>query len=156
MIAKQITYEDPFTEEQITRTFYFHITKAELIEYEHSEEGGLTNLIGRITEEQNNTKLLPLFKKLIALSYGVRTDNGSFIKSKEATEVFMASEAYSELFMSFYDADTLINFIQGILPKELSKEIQSKYPDGITDPKQVMEQIKKEREHALKNNNSTT
>lgn len=152
MIAKPITFTDPFTGEEVTRTFYFHISKAELLELEYSQSGGLSNLIKRISEEGHNEKLLPLFKEIIGLSYGVRTDSGGFKKSKDLTEEFMASEAYSTLFMSFFDADVLLEFIQGILPKDLSEELNNKFPEGITDPKAIIDQLKENGNVASNNN----
>lgn len=140
MLSQPITYEDVFTGEKITKTFYFHVTKAEMVELEHSVEGGLSSLMTRIIEEKNNEKLIPLFKRLIEISYGERTENGGFKKSKEATEVFLASEAYSELFLSFYEADNAVNFIKGIMPKGIVEEVNKKFPNGI-DTEDVLKEI---------------
>lgn len=137
MLAQPITYEDLFTGEKVTKTFYFHLTKAEMVELEHSVSGGLSSLVTSIIETHENEKLIPLFKRLIEISYGERTDTGGFKKSKELTETFMASEAYSELFMSFYEAENAVNFINGIMPKDIMKEVNKKFPDGIKDIKQI-------------------
>ena len=138
MLAKQITFSDPFTEEKITRTFYFNLTKAELLELEKSRKGGFSEILKKIIDEKDNEKLIPYFKEIIALSYGVRTDNGGFRKTKEDTEEFMASEAYSELFWSFFEADTLSEFVNGVMPKELVSELNSKFPGGLKDSASLM------------------
>ena len=55
------------------------------------------------------------------MSYGVRKDN-KFIKSEEETKVFLASDAYSELFLSLMkDSVAAADFIKGIIPKDLSE-----------------------------------
>lgn len=129
MFVKEITYEDPFTEELVTKKYYFNLNKAELLELQQSKPGGFANIIQSIIDEKENEKLIPYFKEIIAMSYGQRTPEGGFIKSKELTEQFMASEAYSELFMSFFEADNLIKFIQGIMPKKLLSEIEKDHPE---------------------------
>lgn len=133
MYVKEITYEDPFTEESVTRKYYFNLNKAELLELQESKAGGLAGIIKNIIDEHKNEKLIPYFKEIIAMSYGERTPEGGFIKSKERTEQFMASEAYSELFMSFFEADNLISFISGIVPKKLMEEIKQQNPEGYAE-----------------------
>lgn len=157
MLAMPITYENLFTGEKVTKTFYFHVTKAEMIELEHSVNGGLSSVMTRIIEEHDNQKLIPLFKRLIEISYGERTDNGGFKKSKEATEIFLSSEAYSELFMSFYEADNAINFIKGIMPKDVMEEVDKKFPDGVENISSIDEikNIDSEKLHVVENNDTT-
>lgn len=138
MLAKPISFTDPFTGDKITKTFYFNLTKAELLELEKSRKGGFSEILKSIIEEHDNEKLIPYFKEIIALSYGVRTDKGGFKKSKEDTEEFMASEAYSELFWSFFDGDTLAEFVNGIMPKELIDEVNKQYPGGLKDSASLM------------------
>lgn len=159
MLAQPITYENVFTGEKETKTFYFHVTKAEMIELEHSMNGGLSSVMTRIIAEHDNEKLIPLFRRLIEVSYGERTDAGGFKKSKEATEIFMASEAYSELFLSFYEADNAVNFIKGIMPKDLIEEVNKKFPEGIKDEEAALKeinQIKMENKINAATDNNTT
>lgn len=155
MLSLPITYEDIFTGDKVTKTFYFNLTKAELLELEKSKEGGFSSIITSIIEEGNNEKLIPYFKKIIELSYGERTDDGRFRKSEEAREAFLSSEAYSELFFSFFEEEKLVQFINGVMPKELMAEVNKKYPGGIDNPSKVIADIKQEKENAAKDNNST-
>ena len=141
MLAKQITFEDVFSGEKITKTFYFNLTKAELMELEKSKKGGLSEIIKRIIEEKENEKLIPLFKEIISMSYGERTDYGTFVKNEINTNAFLASEAYSELFMSFFEADNLINFIKGIMPKSLMEEVEKQIPGGLNSNEEVMKYL---------------
>ena len=39
MFKKTITYRNPFEDQEITEDHYFHLSKAEIVELEMSEEG---------------------------------------------------------------------------------------------------------------------
>ena len=100
-----------------TRDFYFNLTKGEIAELNFSIPGGLDGFIDRLNDEPEVEDVISVFKKLILKSYGKRTVDNKFIKSKEYSEEFAASEAYSELFLKFLDNDDdFVNkFIEGIL-----------------------------------------
>lgn len=124
MFKKTITYND-FNGIERTEDFYFHLTKAELIKLEFSESGGLTHIIEEITKEEDTEALLNIFDKIIRMSYGKRSLDGKhFEKKSEYANSFLASEAYSELFMEFMqDANKASEFINGIvssIPKTAS------------------------------------
>ena len=121
MIVKTIKYED-YNGNVREEKFYFNLSKAEILEMEASKNGGLSAYIQRIAEEQDAPKIMELFKELLQKSYGVKSDDGKrFIKSKELTEAFVQTEAYSELFVLLAsDADEATVFINGIIPKKLA------------------------------------
>lgn len=100
-----------------TRDFYFNLTKGEIAELNFSIPGGLEGFMNRLNDEPEVEDVITVFKKLILKSYGKRTAENKFIKSKELSEEFSASEAYSELFLKFLDnEDDFVNkFIEGIL-----------------------------------------
>lgn len=125
MLEKVIKYED-FDGNKREETAYFHLSKPELIEMQVSEAGGLEKVIKKITEEQDNKKLIALFKDLIVKSYGEKSLDGKrFVKKQELTDAFIQSEAYSELFMELAtDSDKASEFIMGILPKDLSEQVE--------------------------------
>jgi hypothetical protein len=116
MFKKTITYND-FNGVERTEDFYFHLTKAELIKLEFSESGGLTHIIEEITKEEDTEALLNIFDKIIRMSYGKRSLDGKhFEKKPEYADSFLASEAYSKLFMEFMqDANKASEFINGIV-----------------------------------------
>ena len=64
MYKKTITYTD-FNGTERTEDFYFHMTQAEILKMEYSQEGGMTNVIQKIIETEETTKLLPLLPKRI-------------------------------------------------------------------------------------------
>lgn len=129
MLTKEITYTD-LNGNQRTDTYYFNLTKAELLEYDSSFEDGVLNYLTFLTKngDKMKGKLVLAFKDLILRSYGEKTPNGRFIKNEELREAFAASEAYSELFMEITSSEeAAANFINAIIPQVP----ESKAPDNI-------------------------
>lgn len=119
MLTKEITYTD-LNGNQRTDTYYFNLTKAELLEYDSSFEDGVLNYLTFLTKngDRMKGKLVLAFKDLILRSYGEKTSNGRFIKNEELREAFSASEAYSELFMEITSSEeNAANFINAIIPQ---------------------------------------
>ena len=94
MLKRQITYTD-FNDEEVTETFYFNISKPELIELEVEYAGGFTSMINRIIESTDPGRLVAEFKRLILMAYGVKSDDGKqFMKSDELRTAFESHAAY--------------------------------------------------------------
>lgn len=130
MLKKTITFTD-YNGTQRTEDFWFNLTKAEVLEMELMTKGGLESYITKIVSTQDIPSLVKYFKKLILQSYGEKSDDGRrFIKSKELTEEFKQTEAYSNLFMELAtDADAAAKFVNGIVPNDIdlnTPEIQKK------------------------------
>ena len=117
MYKKLIKYVD-YDGNEREEDFYFNINKAELAEMELSTSGGLEKMITRIINEKDNKEIVKLFKQLILMSYGKKSDDGRrFIKSPELSKEFTETEAFSELFMELAgDADAAAAFVNGIVP----------------------------------------
>lgn len=120
MLKKSITYTD-YNGTERTETFYFNISKAELMEMELGTTGGYAEMLQRIVETQDAPSLIKIFKDLIFKAYGVKSSDGKrFIKSKELSEEFAQTEAYTVLFMELAtDAEAGAEFVNGILPQDL-------------------------------------
>lgn len=128
MIKKTITYTD-YNGAERTEDFYFNLSKAEIMKMEMSVSGGLAERIERIVQTQNHPEIIQIFEDLICKAYGVKTPDGKgFTKKPEDLEAFMASPAYSELFMELAtNADAAAAFVNGIVPADMAKQIdQSK------------------------------
>jgi hypothetical protein len=125
VLKKTITFED-FNGETVTEDYFFHLSKAELIEMELSHEGGLEESLKRIIAANDNKALVAEFKALILASYGEKSEDGRrFIKNQELREGFESSEAYSTLFMELAtDAQAAVEFINGMIPKGLVEEAE--------------------------------
>lgn len=124
MLKKTITYTD-YDGRERTEDFYFNLTKAELIEMDFSAKGGMQKLLEQITETNDRKRLIELVKDLILRSYGVKSEDGRrFVKTKELSEEFSQTEAFSELFMEVGTDDVAaVAFVKGILPQGLAAEV---------------------------------
>lgn len=123
MLVKQITYED-YDGNQRTEDFYFNLSRAELIEMECGVKGGLTKKLEAISKSGDPTLIMPVFKDIILKSYGKKSDDGKrFMKSKEISDEFSQTEAYSELMIELIrDENAASDFINGLVnikPEEL-------------------------------------
>lgn len=120
MLEKPITYKDPFTGESVTEKFYFNITPAETIDIEARYNGSIMSAIKRVQASRNLESIIEIFKYIIGKAYGERPLNtNKFIKSKEATDAFLSSDAYSELmFELLEDKDAAADFFTHVFPEK--------------------------------------
>ena len=123
MIKKTITYTD-YNGAERTEDYYFNLTKAEIMKMEMSTAGGLAEMINRVVAAQDQTAIIAIFEDLICKAYGVKTPDGKgFTKKKEDLEAFMATPAYSELFMELAtNADAASAFVNGIVPADMAAQ----------------------------------
>lgn len=126
MLKKTIVYTD-YDGNECKEDFYFNLSKAEIMEMEMSSNGGLERVVQEIVKARNNAELVRIFKELILKAYGEKSLDGKrFVKSKELSDAFMQTEAYSELFVELTTQDgAAIEFFNGIIPKEARKEVQA-------------------------------
>lgn len=123
MLKKTITYED-FNGETASEDFFFHLSKAELVELELSHEGGLSESLQKIVDAEDGKAIVAEFKNIILGSYGQKSPDGKrFVKNATIREEFESSEAYSTLFMELVtNTDAAIEFVNGIIPKGIEEE----------------------------------
>ena len=117
MLKKTFTYTD-FNGVERTEDHYFNLSKAELMEMELSTTGGLAEMINKIVAAQDAPAIVKIFKELVLKAYGQKSADGRrFIKSKELSDEFSQTEAYSQLFMELAtDPDAAAKFVNGIVP----------------------------------------
>lgn len=118
MLKKNITYID-FDGNERTEAFYFQLMESEVVEFQTEYEGGLEKYIEKITNSIDQNALIKLFKRLILMSYGERSEDGrGFAKDEKRTKAFSQTEAYSNLFMELATDDkAAAEFVNGIMPK---------------------------------------
>lgn len=131
MYVQKIKYMD-FNGMERNETFYFNFTKAEVVEMEYSVSGGLTAVLNQISETKDFPKLIAIFKDLILKAYGEKSPDGRrFIKSKELSDEFSQTEAYSELYIKLAsDTDAALEFIRGIMPGDISDDDMARIKAG--------------------------
>jgi hypothetical protein len=131
MIIKKIPYTD-FNDVEREEEFAFNLSKAEIMEMELGTEGGYTSYLRKISQTQNVPALAKIFKELILKTVGYVSDDGKrFVKSDEYAKEFEQTEAYSNLYMELAtDPVKASEFINGIIPKKLQKEIEEAKKSG--------------------------
>jgi len=127
MLKKKITYTD-YNEEVQTEEFMFNISKSELAEMELSATGGLESKINKIIRSNNGADILAMFKEIILMSYGKKSEDGRrFVKSQELIDEFTQTGAYSELFMELIgDEKAAADFVGAIIPAVEPKTVTPK------------------------------
>ena len=142
MLKRDIKYTN-FDDEEVVETFYFNLTKTELLELEVSDKDGFAAMMERIVKTVNKQKLVEEFKKLILLAYGERSEDGKrFIKNDEVREAFSQTAAFDQLFFELAtDAELGAAFVVGIVPADIStgmadEELKAKVAEklGIANP----------------------
>lgn len=124
MLKKTITYTD-YNGLERTEDHYFNLSKAEILEMEMGTAGGFVEMVQKIVAAKDAPAIISIFKDLILKAYGEKSLDGKrFIKSKELSEAFAQTEAYSQLFMELaFDDGAAAAFINGVVPADLSKEL---------------------------------
>lgn len=126
MFVKTINTTD-FNGNPYSEKFYFNLSKSELLEMELSKDGGLTNYIERIQNEQDVPELAKTFKEILLLSVGKKSDDGRrFIKNQEIRDAFAQSNAFNDYYFELAtNADAAAEFIKGVVPQNLAETVDS-------------------------------
>lgn len=127
MLKKEITYKD-LDDNDVTETFWFHMTEADLSRIalgKEGKEGGFDAWVRRIRDSNDGEVIVETFEKILLSTIGRRSDdNRSFIKNDEIRDHFKGSEAYSKLFMELVvDAEKMSAFINGVVPSALRDRV---------------------------------
>lgn len=117
-----VTYTD-FDGRERTEDFFFHFTKAELMEMELGKDGGLTTNLQRIIDAKDTPSIISAIKNLLLSAYGVKSDDGRrFMKNAQIREEFEHSEPYSIMFMELSTNDEkAAEFVNNIIPKDIQE-----------------------------------
>lgn len=118
MLKKTITYID-YDGNERTETHYFDLNEVEATEMELSVEGGMSKKLAAMAKSDDKAAMFQFFKKLIAASYGVKSEDGRrFVKSEKIFEEFSQTRAYVALIMELAkDGEKLAAFFNGVIPK---------------------------------------
>ena len=126
MYRTDVTYEN-FDGEQVTETCYFNLTKAEMLQLQLQYPEGYQVYLQRLVDDNNRKAMIDEFKHILSMSYGERSADGrKFIKSEEISNAFMASEAYSELFIKLVSEEGYAEkFMSAVMPKDIVAQLPS-------------------------------
>ena len=117
MVKKTITYTD-YDGTERTEDFYFNLSKAEITEMQLSVEGGMRGYIKKIVAAKSQLELVKLFKDILLRSYGKKSLDGRlFVKNEANTAEFVASPAYSIIYMELVtDTEAATKFVNSLIP----------------------------------------
>ena len=120
MLKKTIKYVD-YDGDEREEDFYFNLNKAELVQMNLNEEGGLENTLRRIISEKDIRAVGAMVRDIILKAYGTKSPDGRrFVKSEEASRAFEETVAFSELYVELLsDAEKLAAFVEGTIPQSL-------------------------------------
>lgn len=123
MYKKVIKYTD-YNGNERTESFYFNISKSELLEMQLNNYLRLDKKLQTIVESNDYKTIVDTFKEIIDRSYGVKSEDGKyFVKNEKVLEEFKSTEAYSELFIELAtNQKTASEFVNGIIPKDVDWE----------------------------------
>lgn len=126
MVKKTVTYLD-FEGKEITKDFYFNLSKMEFRMLDRKIPGGLQNMIDQIMQEKDEDRLIDLLDILILESYGEKAEDGRFVKEdrygRRLSSFFKISEAWDVMFMNLVSNDKeLHEFLMGIVPKDVAEK----------------------------------
>ena len=118
MFVKPITYTD-YDGVERTEKFYFNLNKAEIIEMDATETGGLDRKLREMVELKDTSEIFKRMKFIILSAYGKKSADGrQFIKSPELSKEFEQTEAYSNLIIEFMsNPDSFNDFLRKTIPQ---------------------------------------
>lgn len=133
MHKRTMTYTD-FNGTEVTEDFYFNLSKADIVKMQLSEKVGLHEHMTQVVRSNDGPKIVELFEKIVLMAYGVRTEDGRFVKSQEVRDHFASTAAYAELFVLLAtDAGAAAEFINATMPpkeemEQLTKQLSEETP----------------------------
>lgn len=137
MVKKTVTYTD-YNGEEVTKDFYFNLTKMEFNELDENIPGGLQNLIDKLLTEKDKGLTVKLLSILLLAAYGEKVD-GRFVKEdaygRKLSNYFKVSEAWDVLFMNLVKNDREMGeFLVGIVPKDMAEDAKK----AIENPEEAI------------------
>lgn len=124
MLKKEIEYVD-YDGEKRTEDFYFNLRQDEIIEFNFNANLKLSEHIEGMIKAKDIREVYQLFKKIILMAYGVKTDEKHFKKSPQISADFESTPAFEALIMELVrDEAKAADFIKQILPKNVDLPVQ--------------------------------
>lgn len=141
MLKKVVEFTD-YLGRSRKRECFFNLNKAEIYEKEYSVQGGLTGILKKIVETEDQPELIRIFKELLLQSYGeISADGIEFVKSEELSRKFEQSAAYPVLFMELAsNSKAAAEFVNGVMPSEFRVDMDKILAENKS-PQELLEEI---------------
>lgn len=124
MFKKTIAFED-FNGNTVSKDFYFHMSKAELLTMA-ADGDAMVQRINRIIDSKDGAAIIKEFRELIEAAVGMRSEDGErFVKNPIAVSNLVDSPAFGELLMELCtNAEASAEFVRQLVPEKMQKEMQ--------------------------------
>lgn len=127
MISETVTYQDHFTKEEVTETWWFHVSRADAAELVLGGKGDVASYLQSIIDSGDGEAVIKYFKKLLRMSVGKQVGR-HFVRSETGGDDFMFTPAYDEIFMRLVtNAEYAAAFCNGLM-EELVRSMQTDAP----------------------------
>mgnify|MGYP001658385783 CR=1 FL=1 len=119
------------------QSFFFNLTKAELLDMQFEIQGGFVDRVKKIIEIKDQTTIIKIFKEIILKSYGEKDDDGIHfnkvdpVTGRRLVDSFIETEAYSNLYVELATNEkAAADFINNVIPEDLAKEAKNELSKG--------------------------
>lgn len=133
MFKTEITTEN-FDGKKVTETLRFNLSQTEMMDLVKADSTFTEEYLRWIVEEKNVEAMFDVIRKLVAVSYGVMSEDGrAFRKKPDDVYDFLHSAAYDALiekFMSEGNEQFLTEFIVGVFPAKFANSIRQSMTQG--------------------------
>lgn len=116
MYIEKVKYTD-YNGKEKERLLYFNYNRIDMVRHDAMHPEGFQNYLKNISENGSDYEIFEALEELILDAYGVRTEDGRFLKSKMETDIFKNSEEYAEFLLSMInDKKKILDFAKGVFP----------------------------------------
>ena len=133
MYKEKLTYKN-FNDDEVTEVLRFNLSEIELLDLAKDDPTFSQAYMRSLIENEDSFEMFRFIRKILALSYGVLSENGNeFMKSPEIMDRFLHSAAYDALITkiaSSQDIDILKNMLTGIFPPKFTEAINAQTTVG--------------------------
>lgn len=119
------------------QSFFFNLTKAELLDMQFEIQGGFVDRVKKIIEIKDQPTIIKIFKEIILKSYGEKDDDGIHfnkvdpVTGRRLVDRFIETEAYSKLYVELATNEkAAADFINNVIPEDLAKEAKNELAKG--------------------------
>ena len=136
MFKTEITTEN-FDGKKVTETLRFNLSQTEMMDLVKADSTFSEEYLRWIVEEKNVEAMFDVIRKLVAVSYGVMSEDGRvFRKKPDDVYDFLHSAAYDALiekFMAEGNDQFITEFISGVFPAKFADSIRQSMKQGQID-----------------------
>jgi 5,10-methylene-tetrahydrofolate dehydrogenase/methenyl tetrahydrofolate cyclohydrolase len=117
-----------FDGEEVTETFGFNLSTAELAKFGLSKDNDVQSYFQKLMEEKDVEGLIALFEDMLMRSVGRRSEDGKrFVKNQDIVNDFMQTNAFETYFNEMMNNNqVMVDFFVNVVPQNLGKEMMVK------------------------------